>query len=180
MKNLSHMLSSAALAMCFAAAIACPAEAAVTVVQGSFPQNSKLYAYGPMTQGTTFATTVHTIVPGGSVSFVPTVNDETTAGRNSTQNGLTTRGAGLIEINWAIDGTKATATTGNCDLFINGAEVTDSQRSMGVGEDFIGGSYVVANTTVGAQTVGVYCWSGDTNTFTLNRGFMTVREVLPY
>lgn len=143
-------------------------------IPAPFVPNYVYQGSGPATAGTTFATTSYADLTGATVSFVPTNNDPTTAGRSA----LATPTADLIEVTWNLDVVKATATTGTCALYANGAVIAASARTV----DFaaknttISETWVVANTTVGTQTIKLQCKSGDTNVFTVNFGMIAVKE----
>lgn len=174
MTKLRNALSASilALALCSGSFIQANAAAVALVPSDrAFPQVVRVVAYGDVTAGSTFNATGYADLPGSNFTFTPTLNDETTAARLS---------PGLIEVNWSIDATKATSTTGTCAVFVNGAVVAASARTVGaVTEDVIGGDFMFPNTVVGPQTIKLQCKSGDTAVFTINFGHMIVREVIP-
>lgn len=192
MKSFLRSLTGSLAALCISASLLmapislAPAEAAVALVgsgggvgSNALPQTRRLVAFGDVTASSTFATASYADLPGSTITFVPLVNDETTAGRNS-GNFPGRVPAGIIEVEWSIDGTKATATTGTCAVFVNGAVVASSARTVGaVTEDVIGGTFYFTNTTAGSQPVKLQCKSGDTNVFTVNFGHMAITEIIP-
>lgn len=116
------------------------------------------------TANQTFATTSYADLAGTAITFVPTVNDPTQMASS------------YVMVSFELQGSKATATTGTCGVFINGAvsaTTTATINVAGVDESF-GGVYLVPNTTVGSQTVKVQCKSGDTNVFTVAKGQLVV------
>lgn len=168
--------SLAALCILASSALMCaePAYAAVALLSVSSlkaSQDYKLVAFGDVTAAQTFATASFADVTGSSFSFTPTRNDSTSAALKYPS---------LIKVTWSFDVTKATATTGSCAVFVNGALVTASTRTSGLFANAytIGGVLVVANTVVGAQTVKMQCKSADTNVFTLTNGHVVVEEVI--
>lgn len=176
MKLFSRLGLVAALSL---SVMACPpvverseaAAALVTNFNGPSPQSVKMIGFGDVTAAQTFATTAYADVAGSNVTYVPTLNDCTTAARKA---------ACLIEVSWSFDATKATATTGVCAVYVNGAVVASSARTVGaVTEDVIGGTFVFANSTVGSQTLKLQCKSGDTNVFTVNFGHVVYKEIIP-
>jgi hypothetical protein len=132
-----------------------------------------------VTASSTFATTSFADLPGSSVTVNPIVDPNSTNAPVGTA--LGTLGYPLVHehIYWSLDVTKATATTGTCGLYINGALVTRTERTINyaAGEGTMGGYEDIVNTTTGSQTVKIQCKSGDTDTFTVNNGTIYVEEV---
>jgi len=186
MKSFLRSLPAAIGALCLAAALcftsSAPAFAAVTLYTASnkvATQDWKLIAYGNVTAAYSNATTGYTDVTGSSFTYTPTINDCTTAGR------LLNIGATLpclLKITWSFDVTKATATTGTCAVFVNGAVVATSARlvaSAAGANAVMAGVLVVPVTVVGTQTIKMQCKSADTNAITVNNGHVVVEEGLP-
>lgn len=166
-----------------------PAFAAVALVGSgggvggnALPQTRRTVAFGDVTAGSTFATTSYADLAGSNITFVPLVNDETTTGRNS-GNFPGRVPAGLIEVSWSLEVSKATATTGVCGVFVNGALVASSARSTTfvttADAQTIGGDFIFTNTTAGSQTLKLQCKSGDTNIMTVVFGHVVYTEILP-
>lgn len=132
--------------------------------------------FAPATAASTFNTTSYVDLPGATVTLTPTHNDPTTAGKSA----LATPQADLIKVTWHLDVTKATTTTGTCGVFANGALIAASTRTIDVAakETGMSGTYIVANSTVGAQTVKLQCKSGDTAVLTVNLGMLVVEEIV--
>lgn len=83
-----------------------------------------------------------------------------------------------IRVWWSADVSKATATTGYCELYVNGALYAPSKRTSGLFANTytLSGVTDITNTVTGAQTVKVQCASADTNTLTINQASMLVQE----
>lgn len=115
------------------------------------------------TAGYTNATTSYTDIAGATVS-VPATNKAWS-------------GKQFIEACYWADATKATATTGTIQLYVNGAAVTGSRRTIAssAGQNNISLCYRVARADANAQTVKLQGVSGDTNTFTVANLQYTVR-----
>lgn len=159
-----------------------PAQAVVALVSQDKQNvpNIKIIAYGDVTAAYANSTTGYTDVTGSSFTYTPSVNDCTTAGR-VLNTGRTF--ACLIEVEWSLDVTKSTATTGTCAVYVNGAIVATSARlvasAAGVNA-VMAGVLVVANTTVGTQTIKLQCKSADGNAITVNNGHVVVSEIITY
>lgn len=180
MKTFLRTLGASLAALCLLASLASPSVAAVVLLpglSGTTTPNYRLVAFGDVTAGYSNATTSYTDVTGSSFTYTPPRNDCTAAGQ------VLFGGqsyACLIRVVWSFDVTKATATTGNCGVFINGAIVAASIRTAtNPNRQAIGGVLVVANTVVGTQTIKMQCVSGDTNAFTVNLGHVIVEDVAP-
>lgn len=183
--SLSRLIAAGALALAVLASPAflsvAPADAAVAVVsqsRASMAPTVKLMAYGDVTAASTYATTSYADVTGSSFTFTPTLNDCTTAAR--VLNTGATRPC-LIQIQWSLDVTKATTLTGTCAVYVNGAIVAASARTVDVAakESTMGGLIVVPNTVVGTQTIKLQCKSADTAVLTVNFGHVAVWEIIP-
>lgn len=116
----------------------------------------------------TFATTSYADLAAATVTAKPLVYDPTV---NSE----------YLWVVWTADVTKATATSGTCAVYINGAALAKTARTWGwiaAGNNgTIGGGFLLSNSTSGSQTVKLQCKSGDTNVFTVNNAELTVFEV---
>lgn len=123
--------------------------------------------------GQTFATTSYADLTGATLSVTPR------AFPNQTEAPGTPARATYIVVDWSADVTKATATTGICALYANGAVIAASERyiSSAASRGTIGGTYTVANSLNAAQTVKLQCKSGDTNVFTVNNAIMSLSLV---
>lgn len=132
----------------------------------------------PATAGTTFATTSYADLTGATVTLTPTHNDPSTTGK--TGSAAMAAQADLIKVTWNLDLIKATTTTGTCALYANGAVIAASARTIDVAakNTTISETWVVANSTTGAQTVKIQCKSGDTAVLTVNFGQITVEEIV--
>jgi hypothetical protein len=163
-----NLKSFLAAGLALAALCALPADAATRAAQ-SFP-----VGVVDATAGSTFATTSFADLAGATLSLTPQVDP------NRAEAPGTPIQADTILVEFNADVIKATATTGTCGVFVNGAIVTKFNRSI----DFAakqGTMTIVApipNTTTGAQTVKIQCKSGDTNVFTVNNGVLRVVEIL--
>lgn len=135
--------------------------------------NSKGLANLTVTPTQTFATTSYADLAGSSVTFTPMVDPTVPAYGG----GYANRDDNIL-VNYVLDVTKATATTGSCSAYVNGAVVaaTESFISSSAGRGTLTGSFSIANTTSGPQTVKLQCRSGDTNTFTVTKGMVRWTE----
>lgn len=180
MKSFLRSLPAAIGALCLVLAFSLSAISpsyAVVALYGSSNrvagQDWKVIAYGDVSAYSN-ATTSYTDVTGSSFTYTPTINDCTTAGR--VLNIGATR-ACLLKITWSFDVTKATATTGSCAVYVNGAVVAASARfAASALRQTIAGVLVVPVTVVGTQTIKMQCISADTNALTVNNGHVVVEE----
>jgi hypothetical protein len=163
MKSFKIALLAAA---CASLALVSSAEAANRAAQG-FPVGSV-----DATPASTFATTSFADLPGATLTLTPQVDP------NRVEAPGTPAIADNIVVEFTADVTKATATTGTCGIFVNGAQLAKTARTVtsAAGESSIAFVGAIANTTTGAQTVKVQCKSGDTNVFTVNQGTLRVVE----
>jgi hypothetical protein len=181
MKSFLRSLSGALAAACILAGTlaSSPAMAVVALSNASSrvsTMDSKIIAYGDVSAYSN-ATTSYTDVTGSNFTYTPTVNDCTTAGR--VLNIGATR-ACYLKVTWSFDVTKATATTGSCAVFANGAVIAASARfAASTLRQTIGGVLVVPVTVVGTQTIKMQCISADTNALTVNNGHVVVEEFIP-
>lgn len=180
--SMSRLIVAGALALAMISASLAslaPANAAVALYSSSnrvAGQTTKIIAYGDVGAYSN-ATTSYTDVTGSAITYTPTINDCTASGRvlNIGQSR-----ACLIKVTWSFDVTKATATTGNCGVYVNGAFVTASARyASSTLRQTIGGVLVVPNTVAGTQTIKMQCVSADTNAITVNNGHVLVEEIIP-
>lgn len=175
MKSFARSLGVSIALLCIATIAASPSYAAAALVSrfsDPIPQSIKVVGFGDITGTPTFATTSYADLTGSNVTYVPSLNDCTTAARIS---------ACLIRVTFSLDVAKATATTGTCAAFVNGAVVANSARtaSSSGGNENLTGSFLIANSTVGSQTLKIQCKSGDTNIFTVNFGHVIYEEIIP-
>jgi hypothetical protein len=180
LKTFLRTLGASLAALCILAASMPQANAAVALVaaqnQYTTP-NVRLVAFGDITGGYSNATTSYTDVTGSSFTYTPPRNDCTTAGQVLF---IGQSYACLIKVTWSFDVTKATATTGSCAVFVNGAVVANSARfASSAARQTIGGVLVVANTVVGTQTIKMQCISADTNALTVTNGHVVVEDIAP-
>lgn len=80
---------------------------------------------------------------------------------------------------YAIDGSKATSTSGTVGIFVNGALDADTVQTgtFAAGHISVGGCYSIPNTLATAQTIKLQAKSGDTAAFTINQASLTVFRV---
>lgn len=175
LRSLGASIAFACLALCAVASMNTSANAAAGLVShfsDPIPQTIKVIAFGDVTASSTFATTAYADLAGSNVTYVPTLGDCTTAARIA---------ACLIKVTFSLDVSKATATTGTCAPYVNGAVIASAARtaSSSGGNENIGGTFIVANSTVGSQTIKLQCKSGDTNALTVNFGHVVYEEIIP-
>lgn len=169
------LIAGAALAS-LCAAIAAPAADAQS--NQSRPISLRIQGSATISSPQTFSTTSYAALTGSSVTVTPIVDPNMTAAPIG--QALGTMGYPQVHehVFWSADVTKATATSGNCAIFINGAVLASSARTgtFASGESTIAGMADVVNTTTGAQTVQLQCKSADTNGFTVNNASLYVEE----
>lgn len=161
--NLKHILLAGAVAL-----LAFPATAfAATRAATSFPVGTV-----DATAASAFSTTSYADLPGATLSVTPQVDP------NRVEAPGTPAVVDTLFVEFNADVTKATATTGTCAPFVNGAIVTKFARSItsAAGQGTMTIIAPITNTTTGAQTVKIQCKSGDTNAFTINQGVLRVVE----
>jgi hypothetical protein len=124
------------------------------------------------TAGTTFSTTSYADLAGATVTFTP-ARDYLTTGAPGEPNPV-----GHLHVLASLDVTKATATTGTCGVFVNGALLANTARtiSQAAGEGVITLFADVTEAASGSQVVKLQCKSGDSNVFTVNLGQLYVEE----
>lgn len=147
------------------------------------PPNIVPKCYAEATDAQTFATASYADLTLATCAFTPSRNDPTGASLQGA--GLSTSTTALadqIYVSYSVDGIKATATTGTCAVFVNGAVLARSARTSALftNNGTLAWSGFVPNTTVGVQTVKVQCKSADTNVFTVNFASLTVMDVMRY
>lgn len=182
MKHFLHYTLAALLAL---GSLLAPMPAFATTGYTTFfgdnaPPNIGLECDADATTAQTFATTSYAVVTLATCAFVPHRNDPTGAALQGA--GLSTSTTALADqiwVSYSVDGTKATATSGTCAVYANGAVVALSARvaTSAGGEESMAWEGFIPNTTVGAQTVQLECKSGDTNTFTVNFAHILVLDV---
>lgn len=150
--------------------------------------NTRLWGFSDTLLATTSASTTPVVVLTSVNAPVSDPNSYSVPGYLGGVNGNLglngdTGGAGFgvpvehLHIFWSADLTKATSTTGFCELFVNGAIYPKSLRRIGVGEDVVAGQLDIANTVTGAQAVQLQCASADTAVLTINQADMLVQEI---
>lgn len=134
--------------------------------------NSRVITFKDATAAQTFATTSYADLALATVTFTPSV-DPNAAPFNGAPNYVDN-----LRVVFAIDGTKATSTTGSCAVYVNGAILAKTERfiSSAAGRGTIAGDFIIPNTTTAAQTVKLQCRSGDSAVFTVNNAHMIVTE----
>lgn len=133
----------------------------------------KPWGIATVTPASTFATTSYADLPGSSITFTPS-RDPTTA---AFQNGPTI--TQRLRVLWNLDAIKATTTTLTCALYVNGAVVAASARTIDVAAKnaVMGGLWEGQLTTAGSQVVKLQCKSGDTAVGTVNFGYLIADEI---
>lgn len=170
MKLKNHILAGAAFALALAASFS-PAEAQVS--GANRVANYRLWAVKDATASQTFATTSYADLAAATTSFTPFADP----------NAIYAPGSFVptdwIHVSFSMDVQKATATTGTCGIFVNGALLAKTARTVnsGAGQVAMNGDFYIPNTTTGTQTVKLQCKSGDTNVFTVNNAHMVVEEI---
>jgi hypothetical protein len=157
------LLAASAAAMCVLAA---------APVQAARVSNSAVIGAVDATASSTFATTSYADLPAATITFTPQVDP------NRSEAPGTPIPADNIVVEFTADVSKATATTGTCAVFLNGAIVAKTARTIAsaAGEGSMAFVGALANTTTGSQTLKVQCKSGDTNTFTVLNAHLRATE----
>lgn len=134
--------------------------------------NERFIGFPDATVNSTFNTTSYVDLPGATVTFNPMV-DPTVSGYYGGPLQLD-----YIVVLFTADVSKATATSGTCALYVNGAVLAKSERTatFAAGASSLAFAYVVPNTLATSQTVKVQCKSADTNVFTVADAQLQVRE----
>lgn len=175
MKTFKHHLTAAFLAVllctAFTANFLAPSAAMAQQFAGR-SYNIRVLGSADCTAGTTFATTSYADCTGASITFTPAKDYATTEAPG------TPASVPHLHLLWSADVTKATATTMTCALYVNGAVLAKTARTVTVLANASMTSFAdVAEATSGSQTVKVQCKSGDTNTGTVNNGTLYAEEV---
>lgn len=133
----------------------------------------RLWAVKDATASQTFATTSYADLALATTSVTPLVDPNATSAPGVPSY------TDWIHVSFSMDVQKATATTGTCAVFANGAVVTKTARTVnsGAGNVSMSGDFYLANSTTGAQTIKLQCKSGDTNVFTVNNAHLVVEEI---
>lgn len=156
---------AAAFALCLMAplAMAQPVAARTVFLQG--------VADATATQ--TFATTSYADLAAATVSFVPRF-DSTIVEAPGTPTKVD-----YIRVTVTYVMSKATATTGTCAVFANGAIVTKTAQAITTAATNanVSGVFYLVNSLAGTQTVKLQCKSGDTNVFTVTSAHLIVEEL---
>lgn len=156
------------LAACAVMALATPALAADVTVDGpglTFPVNQYLVQARRADLGTNYsnATTTATIV--ASASGTTAVSVPATTFDYTKQH---------IRVCYGVQATKATSTTGSVSVFVNGAVLASSTRTIGVVSAPISSCTTIVRSSAAAQTVSLYGVSGDTAAFTISAAYIEV------
>jgi hypothetical protein len=134
---------------------------------------NRLWAVKDATAAQTFATTAYADLVAATAVVTPTFdpNQILAPGVPTTVD--------YIHVSYSMDVSKATATTGTCAAFVNGAVVAKTARTVNsaAGNVAMSGDFYIVNTTTGSQTVKLQCKSGDTNIFSVNNAHMIVEEI---
>lgn len=164
---MSKLLKKALTTLTVCATVMFTGLAAYAAPATNFLPSIRIQGYADATATQTFATTSYADLAAATVSFVPVRDPTVPAG---------TAKDDLIKITWSADVIKATSTTGTCAVYVNGAVVAASARTIDVAakQGVIGGTLMVVNSTVGTQTVKLQCKSGDTAVFTVNNAHLIV------
>jgi len=165
-------LASAILIAAFAVPVGPAFAQNTTSVQSSLRNERLVSSVDASAVPQNFATTSYADLTGASVTFIPQVDPTVPAyygGPNRTD---------LIRAYFTADVTKATATTGNCALYVNGAILAKTARyiASAAGRGTLSFDYVVPNTSASSQTVKVQCQSADTNALTVTNANLVVME----
>lgn len=164
-RSIRFLFALAASAFLCTSALTPPAFAQTVV-----PPQVRMVGFANATASQTFATTSYADLAAATLTFTPTILP------SQTEAPATPTRYTYIKVDWSADVIKATTTTGTCAVYVNGAVVAASSRTIDVAakQGVISGSYTVANTVSGAQTVKLQCKSGDTAVLTVNTAQMAV------
>lgn len=179
-----------------AALVAC----ALLTVASAFAQgagvtrnaNQRLFGDVYATATQTFATTTPVVLLNGTITSHTVYDPGVTLGGQSGTNGAYTNFIPEhLYVTWSADVSKATGTTGSCEVYLNGTAIARSLRlhSQTGGEGTISGFVDLSYTGTTApadpfnvgtpnqtQTVAVYCFSADTSVFSVFRSQVHVDE----
>lgn len=171
MKNPIASVSAVAIA----AVIAITAVGVTAVSSAPLPVNNYFHGYAEDATET-FATTSYADVVGATVSVPAATSSVAYAETNAP--GTPTRYVRL-KITWAASGSKVTSTDGTCAVYVNGAVLATSARTVPfAAASTMAGVVLVARTSDAAQTVKLQCKSGDTAVFTVTNSAVLVEEVV--
>lgn len=135
---------------------------------------ANIYAqgYAEASPGQTFNSTTYADLASTPILFTPT-QDPAKTGAPGTP--ATVERAHIL---WFADVSKATATTGSCAIFVNGAVIASTERFVASagGRDTIGGFLDVQVVGAVTQTIKLQCRSADTNVLTVNNASIYVEE----
>lgn len=122
--------------------------------------------FANVTANSTFNANTFSDLPGSTVTFTPAPYDPTV-------------NVDLLFVTWHLNGTKATGTTGTCELFANGARIAATAQTVAnaAGATDMSGSWIVALSASGSQTVKLQCESADTSVLTVANGQLDVFEI---
>lgn len=171
--KLSRSLGSLALAVCVAGAVSFAllahphhAIASATHTLPTDPASPNLYLEGVVdaTASSTFATTSYADLPAATVTMPAVTYDNA---------------GDYAYVCYSADVIKATTTTGTLAIWINGAVVAKTARTIDVAakQGTMGGCFTLALTAQTANIVKLQGKSGDTATFTVNNAELTVWRV---
>lgn len=168
--KINRLLGALAALLCLSS-VASLAQAATTAPkreQGVFLQG---VADGT---STTFATTSYADLTGASVSVTPSRDPTRVEAAGTTF-------TSYIRVTATLNMSKATATTGVCAVYANGAEVAKTAQTVaflsGAPNANVTGVWLLANTTAGTQTVKIRCKSADTNILTVSASHLIVETL---
>lgn len=122
----------------------------------------------------TFAVTTYADLVGSSVSFTPSV-DPTQA----VFPGGTNLNPVYVRVVATLDVSKATATTGSCTPFVNGAVIAAMETfiASAAGRGTMVLDFTIPITSAATQTLKIQCRSADTNIFTVTDSSVTWTEL---
>lgn len=122
---------------------------------------------------TTFATTAYADLTGASVTVFPVVDPNQTDAASPLH-------TDYLKVSVTLNLSKATATSGQCGVFVNGAVLAKTaqvQNFLANVNQNVTGVWLIPNSTTGSQTVKVQCKSADTNVLTVSAGHIFVEEL---
>lgn len=138
--------------------------------------NIRPLGFADATAASTFATASYADLPAATLSFIPA--------RDPNQTCAPSEPCPIprLHVFASLDVIKATATTGTCGIFVNGALLAKTARTIDTAAKQGTLSLVLdvpeSVTYVGTPlVVKLQCKSGDTNVFTVNNGLLYVEEV---
>lgn len=163
--KLSHRIALVAAALLGCLALAGPASATHTIPTDPYNVDFRLEGVADATAASTFATTSLADLAGATVTM-PSIGIRDFAGD-------------YAYVCYTADVIKATATTGSLEVWINGAVVAKTLRTVDTAakNTTIGGCWLLALSAGTSNVVKLQGKSGDTNTFTVNQAELTVFRV---